>query len=73
MAEKKQSLSGFELPFSKVSLTQLALFAKGMAVMLNAGVPITEGLLISEDAVTGKFKRILQKVKESVESGRSFV
>lgn len=56
--------------FGGVSLTQKALFAKHLALMLRAGLPISEALSISADSARSKLKSVLDKVRKSVEAGR---
>jgi type II secretory pathway component PulF len=71
MAEKKGALLKKEISLGRVSLTDRALFAKHLAVMLKSGVPITEALATAADAASGKLKKTVEAVLESVESGRS--
>lgn len=52
-------------------LTAKALLAKHLAILLRAGLSIGEALDISSESATGKLKKILGKVRKSVESGRS--
>lgn len=68
MAQKKKSIN---ITLGGVTLTQLALFAKQMAVMMNAGISIIDALTISQQSATGKLSNVLQDVIVSVESGRS--
>lgn len=60
-----------EVTIGGLGLARIALFAKNMAVMLKAGLPITEALAIAQDSAEGKLKRILGNVLGSVEAGRS--
>lgn len=62
----------FEISIGGAGLTQKALFAKHLSVMLRAGLPITEALSISIDSTEGKFKKVLQHIMKSVQSGNSF-
>ena len=39
--------------------------------MLKAGLPITEALNIAQDSASGKLKKIIKEISESVETGRS--
>jgi len=67
----KKSVWEFDVSIGGVSLTQKALFAKHLALMLKAGLPISEALLIARDSAKGKLRDVLLQVSESVESGRS--
>jgi len=69
--QPKKSILDFDISIGKVSLTQKALFAKHLSVMLKAGLPISESLGIAMDSNTGKFKKILSGVLKSVEAGHS--
>jgi len=70
---KKQKNSALEMNISigRVSLTQKALFAKHLAVMLKSGLTITEALDIAKNSTEGKLKKVLGDVLKSVRSGRS--
>jgi type IV pilus assembly protein PilC len=59
------------ISIGKVSLTQKAVFAKHLSVMLKAGLTINEALEIAEESSKGKMKSILAKVRSGVESGNS--
>ena len=69
--KQKKSLLEADINIGRVSLNQKALFAKNLALMLKAGLPISEALAISSSSAKGKFKTVLLKVKSSVEAGRS--
>jgi len=73
-AKKKSSQSILESDISigGVSLTQKAIFAKHLSVMLKAGITISEALEIIIESTTGKFKKIIAGVLKSVESGQNF-
>lgn len=60
-----------EITLGGVSLTDKALFAKHLSVMLKSGVPITEALETAADASHGKLKKIIIGIAASVASGRS--
>lgn len=55
-----------------VNLTQKALFAKNLSVMLKAGIIINEALEIIKDSATGKLRKVISGILKSVESGQSF-
>lgn len=71
--QKKEKKRWFEkeINIGGVSLVQKSVFAKHLAIMLKAGIPITEALNIAQDSATGKLKKIVKEVSESVETGRS--
>jgi type II secretory pathway component PulF len=56
---------------SGASIMQKAIFAKNLAVMLRAGLTISEALDISIDSSAGNLKKTLTGVAESVRSGNS--
>ena len=59
------------IPFlNRVSLNQIAIFSKQMAIMMASGVNIIEALSIARDSSTGKFSDVIGKVIASVEAGR---
>lgn len=69
--EKTDNFLASDINFGRVSLTQKAIFAKHLAIMLKAGLDISEALAIVVDASTGKFKKIIKEVLKSVASGES--
>jgi type II secretory pathway component PulF len=64
-------LGNLDLPIGRVTLVQKALFAKHLSVMLRAGLTLTEALSIAVQSNKGRFKRILNKILISVESGNT--
>ncbi len=58
-----------DISIGGVNLTQKALFAKHLAVMLRSGLTITEALGIAADSSTGKMKRVSANLLKSVEAG----
>ncbi|MCX6796619.1 MAG: type II secretion system F family protein [Candidatus Falkowbacteria bacterium] len=62
---KKISLGG-------VNLEQKAVFARNLAIMLKAGITISEALAIVVEIATGKLKKITSHIYKSVQSGQSF-
>jgi type II secretory pathway component PulF len=70
---KKEKTSLFEahVSFGGVSFTEKALFAKHLSIMLKSGLTLNESLNIIEDGAQGKFKKVLKKIGESINSGRS--
>jgi type IV pilus assembly protein PilC len=69
--KQKKSILEKEISLAGVNLTTKALFARHIAVMLAAGMPITEALLVTIDAARGKMKRVLEKVYTAVDAGRT--
>lgn len=67
----KKSLFKIDFDIGRVNLTQRALFAKNLSVMLKAGLVITEALSIAIDSTQGRLKRTLKAILKSVESGQS--
>ena len=61
----------FNISFGGVGLTEKALFAKHLAVMLRSGLTIIEALSIAADAAQGKLKHTIAGVQKSVEAGRT--
>lgn len=69
--QKKKGLLEKEIFIGGVTLTQKALLSRHLAVMLKAGLTISEALVIVEDSATGKLKKILRQILKSIRSGRS--
>lgn len=61
-----------DISFGTTSLVQKAAFAKNLAVMLKSGLTINQSLAIAGEQARGRFKRILDKILKSVESGNTF-
>ncbi len=56
----------------KISIDELAVFARQLATMVNAGLPLVQGLeVLSEQSEKKALKLIISKVKEAVEGGSS--
>lgn len=66
---KKRSLN---ISFGGVSLGQRSLFARHLAIMLKAGLSLTESLRIAQDSTKGTLKAVLEDIVRSVTAGRSF-
>jgi len=69
--KKTANILEAELSIGGINLTQKAIFAKNLSVMLKAGVTISEALQIIIDSTNGKFKKIIIGVLKSVEAGQS--
>lgn len=61
---------GATILYGRVSLTQKALFAKHMAIMLRSGLTITETLQTAVETASGRLKHILKEVAQSVQAGK---
>ncbi|MBI2100931.1 MAG: type II secretion system F family protein [Candidatus Vogelbacteria bacterium] len=55
-----------------VNLTSRAILAKHLAVMLTAGLTLSEALAVAIDSTAGNLKRVLRRVQQSVQSGTAF-
>ncbi len=66
-----KSLLEGEISIGSVNLTQKAIFAKHLAMMLKSGLPITEALSIAQDSARGKLKKIIGEILKSVQAGQS--
>ncbi|MDP2630618.1 MAG: type II secretion system F family protein, partial [Candidatus Uhrbacteria bacterium] len=64
--------SALNMSIGGVSVEQKALLARHLAIMLKAGLPLTEALHIAQDSATGSLKGILDDVFRSITAGRSF-
>ena len=69
--QQKKDLLELEILIGGVNLTQKAIFAQHLAMMLKSGLPIIEALSIAQDSASGKLKKILRNVLKSVQAGRS--
>ena len=68
---KKKSILEMDISIGGVGLTQRALFAKHLAVMLRSGLSITEALQTAQEAARGKLNKVTAVVLESVVWGQS--
>ena len=69
---KSNNWLSFSISLGKVSITQISLFVKTLAVMLKSGIPITQALEITVESSSGKIKQVLVKVIKSIQAGHSF-
>lgn len=67
----QKNILSTEFHIGGVSLTQKALLAKHLAVMLRSGLTITEALSIAGESTFGKMRSALVGVLASIEKGRS--
>lgn len=56
----------------RMNTTQIAVFAKTLALMLRSGIPIGEALTISQEVTSGGLRRILDDLVRTVRSGNLF-
>lgn len=69
--KENNSLLESNISIGGVTFEEKALFAKHLSVMLKSGLTLNESLQIIEDGAQGKFKKILRKIINSVNSGNS--
>lgn len=73
---QEKSLFQMEIKFSfmeRIGLRDLALFARQVAAMLDAGISVVEALSIyAEQAEKEKFRKIVREMKADVEGGQQF-
>lgn len=65
----KKGALGAEIFLKGVSLEEKALFAKHLAVMLRAGMPVLEALEIARTSTQGKLRAVIAQLERSVASG----
>ncbi len=68
---KKKSVLDLDFNLLKVSVNQKLVFARYLSIMLKSGLTISETLDIIHDQATGRFKKIVLNILESVQSGNS--
>lgn len=66
----KKGLLNAEISFGGIGLAERALFAKRFAVMVQAGMTVTEALHVASSTASGSLKKILNQIAHAVESGR---
>ena len=69
--KKAKSLLDVDISIGGISLTEKAILAKHLAVMLKSGMTIAESLEIVSTQAKGHFKNVLEQVLRSVEAGNS--
>lgn len=67
--KEKKSLFGADIAVGGINLTQKAVFAKHLAVMLKSGLNVVEALKIATTSVKGKFRSIVINILRSVQAG----
>ncbi|MFN3301736.1 MAG: type II secretion system F family protein [Patescibacteria group bacterium] len=69
----KEKLNKFFTFKQKISVDEKIFFAKNLVVMIKAGVPISQAVgVLAQQTKNKRFKSILLKIKENVESGLLF-
>ncbi len=68
--EKQAEKTGLSLKRKKVSQSEIAIFTRQFSVMLNAGLPLIQGLdAIAQQHPNVTFKNVLEGVRTDVEAG----
>ncbi|MFH1292334.1 MAG: type II secretion system F family protein [bacterium] len=67
----KKSLLAFNISIGRVSLTEKALFAKHMSLMLRSGLTVVEAVDVAIQSSSGKLKKVLYGVLKSIKSGNT--
>lgn len=60
-----------EISFGRVSVVDMAVFAKHLSVMIEAGLTVHESLEIAADSAKGKLKKVIGKLVGFIEEGTS--
>ncbi|MFH1522570.1 MAG: type II secretion system F family protein [Patescibacteria group bacterium] len=68
---KKKIILDFDISIGGVNLTQKAILARHLSIMLKAGLTLSEALEISLEQAAGKLKKVLAGVYTSIQSGQS--
>lgn len=72
VSEKNSSIFSFNLPFtSGVKAHDKIVFARNLSKMIDAGLPLTRALSISERQTKGRFKKILGELNDSLSKGNT--
>jgi len=78
-AEEDKGGSAIRLPFfggggpPKVSIGELAMFSRQFSTMINAGLPILQGLgTVVDQTANPKFKEVLKKIRDKISQGATF-
>ncbi|MEA3328957.1 MAG: type II secretion system F family protein [Candidatus Omnitrophota bacterium] len=69
----KKGFSGLAgLMGNKIKTEDLVIFSRQLATMVDAGIPVTQGLdILSEQVENKKFKNIITTLRDDIEGGRS--
>jgi type IV pilus assembly protein PilC len=69
ITEKKSASSGFRRK-KKITQTEVAIFTRQFSIMLDAGLPLVQGLdAIAQEHPNKEFKTVLEQIRTDVESG----
>ena len=69
MPKKNKNILDLEISFGRINLRDKAIFANNLAIMLKAGLSISEAFDILEDQTDGRFKKIIGKISKNINSG----
>lgn len=70
---KRKSFSIFSRGVGKVKSDEITMFTRQMSTMLNAGIPLVQGLtVIAEGSPSGALGDLARRIKLDVESGSAF-
>jgi len=71
--KKRESLFRREFGSARVPISELVLFSRQLATMIDAGIPLLQALeILTEQAEKKALKKILTDVKDQVAAGSSF-
>lgn len=72
VTEEKAKKPALRLARGRIKLDDLVIFLRQLATMVDAGIPLTQGLdILSEQAESKRFREIISKVHDDVEGGSS--
>lgn len=71
MTEKKKKSWNIELDIGGISHTEIVLFTKHLSVTLKSGLTVFEGVEILADQATGKMKKVLKDILETLRAGEA--
>ncbi len=69
LQRKAHPLLEMEVSIGHVSDVQLLFFVKHLAIMLQAGIPLYEGLTMLKEQAKGRLRYVLKRVLDSVSAG----
>jgi type IV pilus assembly protein PilC len=69
ITEKKSASSGFRRK-KKITQTEVAIFTRQFSIMLDAGLPLVQGLdALAQEHPNKEFRTVLEQIRTDVESG----
>ena len=72
-AKPKDLLEGITFLQPKVQEKDIVVFTRQFATMIDAGLPLVQGLgIVASQQSSKTFKKVLEEIKEEVESGSTF-